>query len=338
MERSAIVEQQRPTIGRSVGNLPLVSAIIATYNRANLVGRAVESILGQTYENIEVIVVDDGSTDDTRKVLARYGERIRLICQDNAGPGAARNRGIAAAKGEIIAFLDSDDLWLPTKIERQVAVLGRIGESVPCCLCSAEMRFTGRPAQTSFQVALLRSADEEGIWLNAPEVLTNRFVLFNQMAAVRRSAVEKIGGFNEDLRLLEDYDFALRLSLLGPFAFIQEPLVVWHQGSEGSLSHKAYEDIRRLLEVEVTVREGLLDKVDENGNRQELKKQMQVALAKAERKLWIAGLRHERSWRATAGYILEKVERYSEAAARRSPWFIEMKTEPLPEPSTASVN
>jgi glycosyltransferase involved in cell wall biosynthesis len=89
-------------------NLPLVTAIVATYNRANLVGKVIESILGQTYQNIGVVVVDDGSTDDTPNVLRQFGDRIRPIYQDNAGPGAARNRGIAAARGEIVAFLDSD--------------------------------------------------------------------------------------------------------------------------------------------------------------------------------------------------------------------------------------
>jgi len=113
---------------------PLVSAIIPTYNRAHVICDAVESILAQTYREIEVIVVDDGSKDDTLPRLKQYGDRIRVVSQANAGPAAARNRGIAVAQGELIAFLDSDDLWLSTKIERQVALLQRAGESVPCCL------------------------------------------------------------------------------------------------------------------------------------------------------------------------------------------------------------
>ncbi len=313
-----------------MGNMPLVTAIIATYNRASLVGKAIESILEQTYENIEVIVVDDGSTDNTQRVLMSFGDRVRVIRQDNAGPGAARNRGIAAAEGEIVAFLDSDDLWMPKKIERQVALLQRVDESVPCCVCDAEMRFTGRPTATSFQNFLLKPAVEEGLWLNASEVLTSRFVLFNQMAAIRRGALERVGGFNEGLRFLEDYDLALRLSLLGAFAFIREPLVIWHQGSEGSLSAEARQHETRLRELEVKVRGDLLERLEVDGNHEALKRQMRGALTKSRRKLWIANLRQMRSWGpATVGYFLERLEHYSEAASRRSPWFIEMKTAPL---------
>jgi glycosyltransferase involved in cell wall biosynthesis len=313
-------------------NEPCVTAIIATYNRAHLVSKAIESILGQTYQNIEVIVVDDGSTDDTQNVLKQFGDRVRVIRQDNAGPGAARNRGFAASRGDIIACLDSDDIWLPRKIDRQVAVLQRLSESVPCCLCSAELHFTDRPRLTSFQSALLRPEDEEGLWLNVPEVLTNRFVLFNQMAAIRRGALEKVGGFNEQLRFLEDYDLALRLSLLGPFAFIREPLVIWHQGSEGSLSEEAYRRMSHLRELEIRIREDHLVRLDADGNHEILKGQMRAALTKARRRLRIADLKQEESWGAVAlGYILDKLEHYSDAANRRSPWFIEMKTMPLPE-------
>lgn len=109
---------------------PLVSAIIATYNRADIVGEAIESILGQTYKNMEVLVVDDGSTDGTHEALRRFGNRIRVVRQENAGPGAARNRGIEVARGELIAFLDSDDIWMPTKLERQVRLLEKVGPTV----------------------------------------------------------------------------------------------------------------------------------------------------------------------------------------------------------------
>src|SRR6202051_554912 len=91
---------------------PLVSAIIATYNRAHSIGEAIESIVRQTYKNIEIIIVDDGSTDATRQKLAEFGQRITVISQKNAGPAAARTRGIKQSTGEIVTFLDSDDLWV----------------------------------------------------------------------------------------------------------------------------------------------------------------------------------------------------------------------------------
>jgi glycosyltransferase involved in cell wall biosynthesis len=340
MERSKVtvqaldsIQQQSLPRTRYTRNLPpRVSAVIATYNRAHLVGNAIKSILGQTYENIEVIVVDDGSTDGTQDMLKRFGDQVRVIRQDNAGPGAARNRGIAAATGEIVAFLDSDDLWLPERIERQVALLQRAGESVPCCVCDVEMRFTDRPRVTSFENFRLDPDRQVGIWSNVSEVLADRFVLFNQMAAVRHSALEKVGGFNENLRFLEDYDLALRLSLLGPFAFIRKPLVIWNQGSAGSLSAEAYEQMIRLKEIEVAVRENLLKTLDTDDNREPLKRQMRGALKKSRRGLWIAGLQQKQSWSAaTAGHILDRIVRFSDAVNRRSPWFMEMKTVPLPD-------
>jgi len=102
---------------------PLVSVIIPTYNRAALLCEAVDSVLQQTYRNIEVIVVDDGSTDDTTAVMEKYGDRVRYSRRPNAGVNAARNLGFKQSKGEFIALLDSDDLWAPYKLELQVRLL-----------------------------------------------------------------------------------------------------------------------------------------------------------------------------------------------------------------------
>jgi glycosyltransferase involved in cell wall biosynthesis len=310
---------------------PLVTAVIATYNRANLVSRAIRSILDQTYKNVEIIVVDDGSTDDTQRVLRQFVDQVRVIHQENAGPSAARNRGIAAAKGEIVAFLDSDDLWLPKKIERQVSALQRAGASVACCVCNAELQFSDSSRVTSFQRACIRPNVEEGLWLNAAEVLTDRFLLFNQVAAVRLSALKHVSGFNEKLRFLEDYDLALRLSLDGPFAFIQEPLAIWHQGSEGSLSGEANQQAVNLRELEVRIREDILGRLEEGGGHQLLREQMRGALKNARRRLQITRLRQRQSsGPEIAGYLLDRIQHYYDAAKRRSPWFIEMKTATLP--------
>jgi len=106
----------------------LVSVVIPTLNYAAYVGRAIDSALGQTYPHTDVIVVDDGSTDDTPAVLARYGDRIRVVAGAGAGVSAARNRGLAAARGDLIAVLDADDEWLPTKLARQLPVLAEAGD------------------------------------------------------------------------------------------------------------------------------------------------------------------------------------------------------------------
>src|SRR5438445_9254645 len=114
----------RPSDEREVAmNKDLVSVVIATYNYGRFVTQAVESVLAQTYVNIEIIVVDDGSDDDTREQLAPYGDRIRYIYQENQSVAAARNTGIRAATGDLIAFLDADDVWHPHKLELQMHYL-----------------------------------------------------------------------------------------------------------------------------------------------------------------------------------------------------------------------
>jgi glycosyltransferase involved in cell wall biosynthesis len=214
---------------------PLVSVIIPTYNRAKEVRASIESVLSQTYPALEVVVVDDGSTDGTAASLGEYGDRITLVTQENQGPSAARNHGIEVSRGEIIAFLDSDDLWLPTKLERQVALMIACGPKVPCCLVNTTMNFSDGSVRTSFDVARLRTRYDEGVWLNPADVLAHRFVLFTQAAAVWREAWDRVGGFRPELRLMEDLEVGFRLARLGPWCFVSEPLAIWHGGSPNSL-------------------------------------------------------------------------------------------------------
>lgn len=209
----------------------LVSVIIPTYNRAKTIERTVNSVLAQTWKAIEIIVVDDGSTDQTPEVLHRYGDKIRVIRQKNGGPAAARNTGIKAATGDIISFLDSDDLWLPDKTERQMRLI-QAGESsgVICCVCSCRMNFVAGPLD-SFKYQGLYPAEREGIWTNPADFLVHRFFLFNQVVSVRREALLQAGLFREDLPfgLNDDYDLSVRLSLIGPWSFITDPLVEWYE-------------------------------------------------------------------------------------------------------------
>jgi glycosyltransferase involved in cell wall biosynthesis len=211
----------------------LVSVVIPAYNRAHSVRRSVDSVLRQTYRPLEVIVVDDGSTDGTADVLHSYDGRIKLIRQSNGGPSLARNTGVAHARGEIIAFLDSDDTWQPEKLERQVRLMQSGGSQVPCCVCNAETVADGLLLPSSFDSAGVSSGFSEGFWLNPAELIATRFLLFNQVVAIRRESFEKIGGFNESMRILEDHDLAFRLSLLGPWAFIADPLVTKYDQADG---------------------------------------------------------------------------------------------------------
>lgn len=220
----------------------LVSVIIPAFNREKTIRRAVDSVLAQTHGPIELIVVDDGSTDHTADVLADYGDKIRLIRQENQGPSAARNTGIKAATGDIISFLDSDDSWFPDKTARQVRLMERAASlGVGCCVCNATMIHADGRSVTSFAVADLHPVPPEGVWHNPTNILLSRFLFFNQVVAVRREVLQKAGLFRTGLRIMEDYDLALRLSLTGPWGYIADPLVTWYGGAENSLSKAANE-------------------------------------------------------------------------------------------------
>lgn len=228
----------------------MVSVIIPTYNRIATIAQAVDSVLAQTYPHIEIIIADDGSTDGTCESLAVYGNKVRIVKQANSGPSAARNLGVSVANGDILAFLDSDDAWLPEKIERQVRVLESGGRSVPCCICNATLETDSGRTVTSFDAAGIKCEFEEGFILNPSHLLATRFLLFNQVVAVRREVFDRIGGFNRDLWLLEDHDLALRLSIQGKWGYVGKPLVLKYE-SEGNLGGEARKDhIGHLAAVE----------------------------------------------------------------------------------------
>jgi glycosyltransferase involved in cell wall biosynthesis len=200
--------------------VPAVSVVIPAFNAAWCVGKAIESVLSQDCEDREIIVVDDGSTDDTAAVLARYAGAIRVIAQANGGMSNARNAGIRAARGEFLAFLDSDDWWLPGKLSRQVELL-RTRPDLGFCSCSA------------------RVEDMEGRLLNLWECPTwhGPFVvhLFGSGADVpgscsavlaRRALVLEVGAFDETLRGAEDPDLWIRLAAISGYACLPEPLSV----------------------------------------------------------------------------------------------------------------
>lgn len=265
---------------------PLVSAVVATYNRSYIVCEAIDSMLHQTYPNIEVIVVDDGSTDDTLEKLKKYGNQISVIYQENAGPAAAWNTGIAASKGEIVSFLGSDDIWLPTFVERQVCCLEKAGYDAPCSISNCWLRFADGRGTTSFENVGLAPRIEEGKWLNATEILATRFLLFGQTVAIRKNALTKVGGFNNSLRYLEDYDLAFRLATLGPWGFIREPLVVWRQSVSSSLSVEAREDNQRVLKAAVATREHILAGLPGGLGRDNLRHLLKQSLQQSYSQLW----------------------------------------------------
>jgi glycosyltransferase involved in cell wall biosynthesis len=300
---------------------PLVSVIIPTYNRADVISETIDNVFTQTYQSIELIVVDDGSTDETQAILGRYGSRIRVITQDNAGPAAARNRGIEVSQGDVIAFQDSDDLWERTKLQRQLALLDRFGTSVPCCLCSASFRAVRGRRYTSFDISCVNLSQEEGLWINVAEVLATRFVLFNQTAAIRRRALEKVGGFDESLKYLEDYDLPLRLAIEGPWAFIRDPLVIYREGTPNSFSEKAAGDPIVLKECEIAIFERALGRAELNGDST-LHRHLLSRLKVFRRLLLLARLSQSNSRTVRSiGASLRSLEGLREKGFRRSPWY-----------------
>jgi glycosyltransferase involved in cell wall biosynthesis len=194
----------------------LVSVIVPCYNCARFVREGVDSVLSQTGGQVEVIVVDDGSTDESAQILATYGDRIRVLTQKNAGVAAARNAGLRAARGEFIAFLDADDVWLPGKVAAQVGYLRRHAD---IGLVYANWR-VWRP-------------DDDGVWRVPAQLARSTGAqddidarrsgwLYNQLledcvihtssALMRRSLAVRVGFFDAALRCGEDYDYWLRAS------------------------------------------------------------------------------------------------------------------------------
>lgn len=185
---------------------PSFSVIIPTHNRLEFLKAALESVWQQTQQPWEVIVVDDGSTDGTHEWLASQRGRIRFVRQDNRGPGAARNRGAAQATGDFLAFLDSDDLWLPTALASYAEALDRHPEAR--LLLARVVEFTGpSPGLLPSDGRLLAKVYQN--WLVAAFV-DGRYV-GGSTIAVRRETFTASGGFDETLRCAEDQDWGLRL-------------------------------------------------------------------------------------------------------------------------------
>ena len=204
-----------------------VSAIIPAYNRKAAVFRAIDSVLAQTAPVDEIIVVDDGSTDGTADgIHRRYGAQVRVVRQGNQGVSAARNTGIRDAQGEWIAFLDSDDIWLPTKMQCQLEALAAMGNG--CGVCFSDNFFEGDPNRTlsRFEEVGFESPTQFGVLKQpAPLILANKEPFFTSSVMVRRLLLDAIPGFDDALTIGEDTDVFFRLSFVTQFCFVSEPLV-----------------------------------------------------------------------------------------------------------------
>ncbi|MDZ7263035.1 MAG: glycosyltransferase, partial [candidate division KSB1 bacterium] len=196
---------------------PLVSVIIPTYNRAAWLEGAIESILDQSYSNFEILVIDDGSTDDTPGIAARYGETVRYISQPNRGPAAARNLGVKYATGHYIAFLDSDDRWRKHKLFQQVALMVS-DPSIKICYTDEIWIRRGR------RVNQRKIHRKYSGWIY--QRCLPLCIISPSSVMIHRDLFSEVGGFDENLPVCEDYDLWLRISCTYPIAFIDQPLII----------------------------------------------------------------------------------------------------------------
>jgi glycosyltransferase involved in cell wall biosynthesis len=253
-----------PSICEGPGEPGLVSVLIPTYNRGYIVGQAIESVLAQTYRPIEIVVVDDGSKDDTREVLERFGQHIRYIYQDNAGLAAARNTGLVAARGEFLAFQDSDDLWVPWKLKAQVALMRRFPDiglvwTDMTAIDPAGAVLRERYLTTMYHVyqelkiedLLPHSGWIKDICPDCPSEISDASYrygdIFDAMfvgnlvhpptGLMRRTCLRRSGGLDLTFSLTcEDYEFFFRVCREGLGAVIEAPGMLYRVGGEDQLS------------------------------------------------------------------------------------------------------
>jgi glycosyltransferase involved in cell wall biosynthesis len=221
-----------------------VSVILPVYNREGTVARAILSVLSQTYRSLELIVVDDGSTDGTRRVLEGFGSRITLIEQPHAGASVARNLGLRHAGGELVAFVDSDDAWLPDRLECQVPLIRRpevglvFGDAVHVTTAAPGAARTG---VTCFQVAPPGRGRVAArfAWCNFVPTVT---------VLVRRRCLDEAGGFSEDCALSADYLTWFRVALRHELDYVARP-VAEYTVHAGGISHDLGRSLRARIRL-----------------------------------------------------------------------------------------
>lgn len=205
-------------------NNPLVSVVIPTYNKAQYLKKAIESVLNQTYKAIEMIIIDDGSTDNTQQVVKSFNDpKIIYIWQKNKGPAAAKNTGIKKAQGKYIAFLDSDDLWLEEKLEKQLEFMEKNPEmsllGTGCYEIDSQGKILGKK--------IFPKKNE-----NLQKILIRYNPFIQSSVLVKKEVFDKIKGYDENFSESEDYEFWLRVARYYKIANLPELLVMKRYHSE----------------------------------------------------------------------------------------------------------
>lgn len=230
---------------------PRVSVIIPTYNRGWIIKEAIDSVLAQDYNEFELIVVDDGSTDDTSEVLDSYKDAVKVFSQRNKGVSAARNRGIAETSGEFIAFLDSDDLWLPQKLSTQIDFFNQMPDALICQTEEVWIR-------NGLRVNPKKRHKKPSGMIFKPSL--ELCLVSPSSVMIHRSLFERVGNFDETLPACEDYDLWLRISCRFPIHLVDTPLIIKRGGHDDQLSSMTGLDKFRIKAIENIIKSGFLSR------------------------------------------------------------------------------
>ena len=240
-----------------------VSVVIPVFNRARKVVRAITSVLSQTFNDVGIIVVDDGSTDETKKAVEQFGDFVTYVAHSsNLGVSAARNMGIKKSNGPLIAFLDSDDHWLPEKLAVQAGFFDEHPEAV---VCQTEELWIRNGSRVNPMKKHLKPSGD----IFEPSL---KLCLVSPSAVMlKRCLLDKVGVFDEDLPVCEDYDLWLRISCRYPVHLIREPLVVKEGGHPDQLSasHKGMDRFRIKALVKL-IKSGMLNEKQLEATLEEL--------------------------------------------------------------------
>ncbi len=279
---------------------PRVTVIIPTYNRAWILERAVSSVLAQTFSDFELIIVDDGSTDATSEVIAGYGEKIISIYQENQGVSAARNAGICAAKGDYIAFLDSDDAWMPEKLSVQVAFMEAHPELM---ICQTEEIWIRNNRRVNPKVKHRKPSGD--IFIPSLSLC----LVSPSAVMMHRRLFDRVGLFDGSFPACEDYDLWLRVAVDYPVGLIETPLIYKYGGHADQLSASPALDKYRIRSLVRLLDSGVLSEDRAAAATAVLRKKCQVYAAGCEK----------RGRTAEAAEIIGIAARFDDSACRQVP-------------------
>lgn len=246
---------------------PLVTVIIPSYNRGWVLKEAIDSVLSQDYPHVELIVVNDGSTDNTAQILSLYGDKINVIHQENRGVSAARNTGVSHAAGDYIAFLDSDDIWLPRKISVQIDFFNQYPRVE---ICQTEEVWIRNGVRVNPKKKHKKPSGE--IFLPSLKLC----LVSPSAVMLQKSLFTRFGGFDEDLPACEDYDLWLRISCRQPIFLIDTPLIVKRGGHPDQLSKAPGLDKYRIIALQKILREPSLSSDERDAVRQVIKEKCTI--------------------------------------------------------------